>query len=203
MHRKSKNRYLQGKAEILVKKAEQIGNITGCKAFVGIIPTWQRGKHWPYKSPDYSNKHIPTQDSSAIEGNILQDSTPNLTPASPQTGSSKIGNRPRRLPNLPCQMWKLTDMQTSILGLIVPNNIIGGSTWDVWEFLMKTSIVERKSWTLRKKTAIFTGNMCLLQNQLGGIGIRWINVKLLLLSEMKTRFVLKKHLKRKLICNFS
>lgn len=26
---------------------------------------------------------------------------------------------------------------------------------------MKTSIVERKSWTLRKKTAIFTGNVSL------------------------------------------
>ena len=36
------------RSKILVKKAEEIVNVTGCEAFVDIIPTWQRGKHWLY-----------------------------------------------------------------------------------------------------------------------------------------------------------
>ena len=45
-----------------------------------IVPTWQRRKHWSYKSPGYSNENIPTQNSSAIEENISQASAPHLIP---------------------------------------------------------------------------------------------------------------------------
>ena len=87
--RKAKRDTYKARSEILVKKAEEIVTITGCEAFVDIVPTWQRGKHWSYRSPGYSNENIPTQNSSVIEGNSLQASTPHFTPQKRQPKSRK------------------------------------------------------------------------------------------------------------------
>ena len=86
---KAKRDTFKARSEILVKKAEEIVNITGCEAFVDIDPTWQRGKHWSYRSPGYSNENIPTHNSSAIERNSSQASAPHFTPQRRQSKSRK------------------------------------------------------------------------------------------------------------------
>ena len=73
---KAKRDTFKARSKILVKKAEEIVNITGCE-------------HWSYRSPGYSNENIPTHNSSAIERNSSQASAPHFTPQRRQSKSRK------------------------------------------------------------------------------------------------------------------
>ena len=106
----------ENQKEKLVKKAEEIVNTTGCKAFVDTVPTWQREKHWSYKS----NENIPTQDLSATGENILQPSTPHSTPQKRKPKSRKEEIDQEFCQICPVRYESLADIETDSpwLGLL-------------------------------------------------------------------------------------
>ena len=139
--RKAKRDTYKARSEILVKKAEEIVNITGCEAFVDIVPTWQRGKHWSYRSPGYSNENIPTQNSSAIEGNSLQASTPHFTPQKRQPKSRKEETDLNCAKE--CNLW----VHARCVGVFYANSNRGRSTFAGIEFWSSAIF-----WTTEKLT---------------------------------------------------